>query len=194
MDITTRIQRKLGELNSEHGLLLLFILVATYMFVRAQAWTFNTKVFPQSMAALVIIGSLLVTFQDYLPGPLRKLVAESGAAFGDTEELEELEDEEDGTLGPDEIEMADYGRPLNPVLATAIFITGYAVLGFFFSLLVVSPVFVAVYLVWFRQPWPIVVGLAALALLLAYVFTTLIIVPIDRGTLVGDLLMIRGII
>jgi hypothetical protein len=166
------------------------------MFVRAQAWSFNTKVFPQSMAALVIVGTLLIIFQDYLPAPIRRLVAESGAAFGDTEDLEDLEDleEEDdgGTLGPDEIELADYGRPLNPVLATAIFITGYAVLGFYFSLLVMSPVFVAVYLVWFRQPWPVVVGLSALALLIAYVFTTLIIVPIDRGVLVGDLLMIRG--
>lgn len=159
------------------------------MYIRAQDWSFDTKVFPQSMAALVIIGSLLLFFQDYLPGPLRTLVAETGGAFGKTDELEEeLEDEAD----TEEFNMPDYGRPLNPVLMTAIFITGYAVLGYYFSLFIMSPIFAAVYLVWFRQPWWIVAILSALALVLAYAFVTMITVPVDRGVFVGDLLMIGG--
>lgn len=191
MDTKTKLKTLLDELNSEHGLLLLFIGTATYMFLRAQSWGFDTKVFPQAMAGAVIIGSVLVILQDYLPEPLRKIVAGSASAFAQTEELGEEMEQESDTESEEEA-MADYDRPLNPVIATAILITAYAVVGYLFSLLVASPLFVAAYLIWFRQPWPVVVLLSLLGLLIAYAFAEIIIVPVDRGVLIGDLLMIGG--
>lgn len=190
MDIPTELRTRLDRLNSEHAILLLFIVVSAYMFVRAQEWGFNTKVFPQAMAGAVIVGSLLLLVQDYLPEPVRRIVAGSGGAFGRTEELEEEIEKPDGEREESAAAAPGYDRPLNPVLFTAILVVVYAAGGYLFSLLVMSPLFVAAYLVWFRQPWPIVVGISLLGLLIAYGFASLIIVPVDRGVLVGDLLTI----
>lgn len=191
MDTTSKIRDRIGGLDSEQGILLLFIVISTYMFLRAQAWQYDTRVFPQTMAGLVIIGSLLLIFQNYLPEPIRKVVAGDTSAFQGTEDLEdEIEQEErsEEQTEEQESESGHYDRPLNPVLATALLILLYAGGGYLFSLLVMSPIFAAAYLIWFRQPWYIVVFLSLVALLIAFGFSSLIIVPVDRGILVGDLL------
>lgn len=191
MEIPRKLRTRIAYLNGEQGILLLFIGVSIYMFVRAESWGFNTRVFPQVMAGAVVVGSLLLLFQDYLPEPLRKVVAGDAGAFGKTEDLEEEIDRADAEAEADaDDDDTEYDRPINPVLFTAILITAYAAGGYLFSLLVMSPLFVATYLIWFRQPWHIVLGLSLVAVLIAYGFSSLIIVPVDRGVLVGDLLTI----
>lgn len=190
MDVMDSIRNRLRGLNSEDALLMLFMTVAAFMFVRANEWNYEARVFPRMMAAIVIVGCVLLLVRNYLPGPLRAIVVGEVSAFQGSEELEEdIEREEsDEGLGP------DYNRPLNPALATAILIVAYVATGYLFSLLLMSPLFVAAYLIWFRQPWPIVVFLSLLALAVGYVFAEVIIVPVDRGMLVGELLMIGGVL
>ena len=196
MDITAKIQNRLDGVNSEHGILLLFIGTSAYMFIRAESWQFNTKVFPQVMAGAVIVGSLLLLVREYLPTSLQQVVTGRVGAFQTTEDLEEEieEDEKAGSADVEEDGSIQYDRPLNPVLATGLLIVAYVLGGYLFSLFLMSPVFVAAYLLWFRQPWATVVFLSLLSLLIAYAFASMIIVPVDRGIIVGDLLMIRGVV
>lgn len=65
----------------------------------------NAAIFPQLMAQVVGIGSFLLLVQNYLPGPLRKFVAEEVSMTGSFEEsrtegigaIEGAEEEEDST-------------------------------------------------------------------------------------------------
>lgn len=192
MDTRKRLQQRFRDLTSEHGLLIMFLAVAGYMFVRAEAWGHNSRIFPQMMAGAVIVGTVLLLVQDYLPGPIRTIVTGEASAFGRTEV--EFEDElEEVRETPAEPEAPAYDRPVNPVLFTAVLITAYAVVGYLLSFLVASPLFAATYLVWFRKPWPLVLLLTLVAALIAFAFATVIIVPVDRGILVGDLLMLGGL-
>lgn len=169
----------------------MFLVVAVYMFVQAETWGHNSRIFPQMMAGAVIVGTALLLLQDYLPGPIRTIVTGEASAFARTEV--EFEDELEEVREPrEEPEEPTYDRPVNPVLFTAVLIIIYGVVGYLFSFLVASPLFAATYLVWFRKPWPLVLLLTLVAALIAYAFTTVIVVPVDRGILVGDLLVLGG--
>lgn len=188
MDILAEIQHRLRHLNSEHGLQILFLVVAIYMFVEAQSWARDSKIFPQIMAGGVIVGTLLLIVQDHLPEPIQMIVSGEAAAFSRSEA--EIEEQVDEIAEERDLDTTEYGRPVNPIVFTGILVTVYAVAGYLFSLLVVSPLFAAAYLIWFRKPWYFVVLLSIIAGVIAYAFTTIIIVPVDRGVLVGDLLLI----
>lgn len=188
MDVTKEIRHWLERLDSEHGLQILILLVAAYMFVEARAWGRDSSIFPQMMAGAVIVGTLLLLFQDHLPSPVRKLVSGEASAFKRTES--EFEEKLDQSIEAPETEPTDYDRPLNPVVFTAVLISVYAVAGYLFSLLVASPLFAAAYLLWFKKPWPLVLLVAVVAGVIAWAFAKVIVVPVDRGILVGDLLYV----
>ena len=60
-------------------------------------------------------------------------------------------------------------------------------------MLVMTPLFALAYLLWFDRPWYTVVFITALTIVLAYAFSTVLIVPVDRGMLVGDLLYLAPV-
>jgi len=180
------VQEKSDDLTSEHALLVFLVVVSGYMLIRSLQWSRTTAIFPQFVGSATLIGALLLLARDYLPEPLQTVVTGSTSITGsqgseDVAAEREKEREESYESGiPD--------RPLSPALFTGILITLYIALSFLFSMFLMTPLFVIAYLVWFGQPWYMIVFLTALAAVLAYAFSTILIVPVDRGVFVGDLL------
>lgn len=183
---------KLEEWDSEHGLLIFMIAVSGYMVIEANQWSRTSAIFPQFAGTATLIGSVLLLFRNYLPEPVYSVVAGSTAIFeqsgeeAESQQEERQQEREEAGL----TESREVDRPLNPSLFTAILITVYIGASYLFSMLLMTPLFVVAYLVWFRQPWYTIVFLTALAAVLAYAFTTILIVPVDQGIYVDDLLFI----
>lgn len=70
--------QRLEGITAEHVLLvtLLGLSVVFYVDPILKDYPENAAIFPQLMAQVVGIGSFLLLIQSYLPGPLRKIVAE----------------------------------------------------------------------------------------------------------------------
>jgi hypothetical protein len=180
------------EWDSEQGLLIFMVAVSAYMVIEANQWSQTSAIFPQFTGIATLVGSLLLLFREYLPQPLYAVVAGSTMIFEQSEEAAEDQQEERRQereeMGVTESE--ELNRPLNPSLFTGILITVYIGASYLFSMLLVTPLFVIAYLVWFRQPWYTILVLTGLSVVLAYAFTTILIVPVDQGIYVDDLLFV----
>lgn len=183
------VQGKFDNLTSEHGLLVFLIVISGLMMIRSVEWSQTTAIFPQFVGSATLLGAVLLLVRNYLPEPLHTVVAGSTSITGGQESeniAEEKEEQRDAEAETYESGIPD--RPIGPALFTGILITLYIGLSFLFSMLVMTPLFALAYLLWFDRPWYIIVFITALTLVLAYAFSTVLIVPVDRGMLVGDLL------
>ncbi|RMB25027.1 tripartite tricarboxylate transporter TctB family protein [Haloplanus aerogenes] len=182
------VQEKFENLTSEHALLVFLVVVSGFMVARSFQWSRTTAIFPQFVGSATLIGALLLLARDYLPEPLHTVVTGSTSITGGGQS-DEMRAEKEAEAGEHrESNVPD--RPVPPALFTGILVTLYIGLSFLFSMFIVTPLFVVAYLVWFERPWYMIVFLTALSIVLAYAFAQILIVPVDRGVFVGDLLYI----
>jgi len=164
--------------GSERILNLLFAAVAGYMIVESLSFGPVAGLFPQLMGGVVFVGSVLLLFREYLPGPLYTFVAK------DTELVNTYQnDMSEGApeVGNEDERTAD--RPVSPSTFTGLAIGGYLLASFLFGMLWMSPLFVLVYSRWFEQPWLLTVLLMIIAFLTAYAFTIILNLPVNEGIL-----------
>lgn len=76
----------LRKITAERILLVGLLVVSAYMFVEAAEFRDPSGMFPRFIAAITIIGALMLLFQQYLPGPLQDFVSESDDIFKSYEE------------------------------------------------------------------------------------------------------------
>lgn len=161
----------------------------------------NARVFPQMTASVVFVGSLLLLVQNYLPGVLQTIVAESVNITTDDspseaeEELasheEEAETEEELTPREEEVDSAgpkrtlgqEYGYEINDTVFMMVASTLYFFAGWAAGFLFVTPLFVFGYTTWFRARSLIRIGLAALATAIIYLFIEFLVMPFDQGAI-----------
>ena len=192
----------------EHALLLFFLGVAVYMFVESYSLSERAATFPRFTAALTIVGASLLLFRAYLPGPLQRLVTDSGGAFDDvageaTETVDGAEelDEREPDAKPEERRADDpvvrTDRPgtatetryvdlhwfwMNGALFTGLMTTVFVVLSYIAGMLWAAPIFVAGYLTAMRRPWYITTAFTVLAFFTAFAFYYLLGINIADGT------------
>lgn len=85
----------LERATMEHALLLFFLVVAGFMFIESYSFTDRAAAFPRFTAGATIVGTLMLLFRSYLPGPLQRLVMDTGGSFDsvvDDELQEEIEE------------------------------------------------------------------------------------------------------
>lgn len=186
------------RVDMERVLLLVMILVSGYMIWESYDFSIESAArFPRLTAGAVLIGALLLFFQNYLPKPIQSFVGEEVEMLSAEEEVTERGeqstperegqsvDEREETEGKGEVEsepsISTVGRPIHDSLFTALSGIGYGVLGFAIGILWASPIFVFVYTLWFRRPWYQVIGLSILGFLIAYGFMTTLGVPMNEG-------------
>lgn len=179
-------QEKFENLTSEHALLVFLIAISGFMVAESFKWSQTTAIFPQFVGTATLVGALLLLARDYLPEPLHTVVTGSTSITGGAQSEEMRAEKEAEAETQRESNVPD--RPVPPALFTGILVTLYIGLSYLVSMFVVTPLFVIAYLVWFERPWYMIVFLTALAIALAYAFAQVLIVPVDRGVLVGDLL------
>ncbi|WP_435075529.1 tripartite tricarboxylate transporter TctB family protein [Halorubrum sp. HHNYT27] len=184
------VQQQLDNVDSEQILLGFLVVVSGAMVIQTFQWNQSSAIFPRYIGLATLIGSVLLLIRNYLPEPFYTVVAGSTSITGgsrETDQVQAKKDEEDQSGGPS-TELPD--RPLSPAVFTAVLITLYIGLSYLFSMFLMTPLFVIAYTAWFEQPWYMIAFLTGIGTLLAYAFTTVLIVPVDRGVYVGDLLQI----
>lgn len=208
----SKLTSKFREATAEHVMLVVLVLLSLWFFTEpvarpeflyeaiygeARPYPDNARVFPQMMAAVVGIGSLLLLVRNYLPGPIHAFVAESVNIAGDIEE-ESIEDVEEATGSEMDEEEDDeeyekgeplhvkWGYDINNTVIMMVFSIVYFALGYAAGLLYMTPIFVFGYMYWFRVKWYKCLLLAVLATAIIYGFVEFLLMPFDRGQIIFE--------
>ncbi|MFC6838024.1 tripartite tricarboxylate transporter TctB family protein [Halomarina ordinaria] len=158
-----------------------------YVVPDVEDYARNASIFPQYTGAFVIIGSLLLLFGKYLPGPLQKFVTEEvSITSGDTTKefapsAEEEDDVEEDDDEPRETIGTDLGYHINDTVVMMVFSTLYLVVGYAAGMLYVTPLFIIAYTQWFKVRWVVSIFLAVLATVIIYLFVEYLLIPFDQG-------------
>lgn len=181
-------------------MLVVLLLMGIVFYTRPifEGYPDNARIFPQLTSAVVIAGSALLLLRNYLPGPIRKYVAESVSITSGDEMVEDVTEEGDTaeSAEPPETERGhrtlgqQYGVDLNDTVFMMIMSTAYLILGYAAGLLYVTPIFVFAYTQWFKIRWYVGLGLAALATVVIYAFIVFLLLPFDQG----EILFTRGLL
>ena len=184
--------RRLSErFDQERVLLIVLILGSGFALVETFRFDISAAArFPRLTGSVVFVGALLIFFSKYLPEGLRAVVEESAGVFEADEEFEKRQQgaEEKQQAGADKVEsdrneFSTVGRLIHDSVFTAVVITGYAAVGFAVGILWATPLFVAAYGYWFKQPWYLTGVLAVIGFAIAFGFMSVLGVPLDRGEL-----------
>lgn len=157
----------------------LFLVTAIYAYWDAQEFPGSAALWPQLLSGFIIVGAGLLLLRPVLPIRIREYVGEPMDVINVDEEFQEGES--------DQLSETAVQRPINDTVFTALAISGYIVLAYLFGLLWATPVFVAAYTIWFRQPWHIVIFLSVLSFAIAYGFNELMFLEINEGLLFGGI-------
>lgn len=182
-----KITRVKESVTMEHVMLVFLLILSAVFFLEPliEEYPEDARVFPQLTSAAVFIGVSLLLLRNYLPGPLRAVVAENVTITSESSELDDevQEEEDEGTVYEKETLGKEYGYEINDtrfMVSTAVvyFFAGWAV-GFFF----VTPIYVAFYTLWYKVSVVKSVLLAVLATVILWVFMEFLGMPFDQGNI-----------
>jgi uncharacterized membrane protein (UPF0182 family) len=194
-------QSILERVTAEHVLLVTMIGLGVIFYVEpvVQDYPSDARVFPQLMATIVTVGSVLLLIRNYLPGPIQRFVAENVSIAGDIEEagseeieeivegevedIDEAEEEDDGGIKDPPLHV-EWGYDINNTIIMIVFSSVYFALGWAMGFLYVTPFFVFAYTYWFRVKWYKSVLLAILATGIVYGFIVFLLMPFDEGNII----------
>ena len=161
-------------------LLLFFGGVSAAMFILSFQYPFAASIFPQLTAGIVIVGVLLILFNQILPGPIKTIVMDDSSALQRDEF--KTDQDEPKPIGENETaaENEEWGWGDDTVI-TAILFSGYIFVGYLIGLLWASPIFVYIYARWFDQSRLIRWSLVIIAFLLGLIFYIFLNLPVDSG-------------
>jgi len=168
-------------LTSEHVLLVVMLVIASYMFVESFSFSQSAAFFPRLMSGVTVVGTSLLLVRNYLPGALHEYVAESTdmmSGYSPDEVEAEEEDNEETDWDPSR------GRPISASAFTVFVLIAYVLGAYYIGLLWVTPVFVFVYASWFRLGWISRIALSVVGTGIVYVFMIVMEVDFAQGFLV----------
>lgn len=168
--------------DSERGLILLFLTISGAMFFEAGSYGSTAGLFPRLTAGVVIVGTVLLLLQNYLPSWLYAFVAEPSSLIKTDRDFGGDTEEEDASAEP-EAKTRDLDRPIEPSTFTALGVGLYVLLSFLFGMLWITPLFAAVYSRWFKQSWLVTAFLVVLTFAMAYAFMSVLNLPLTEGAL-----------
>lgn len=176
-----------GNYSDEHILLCIFLAISVIGLVLSYNYPPQTALFPRMTSAVVLIGTVLLLFRDYLPKFLKDIVTqEERLIAGGSEDIQETtEQNHESETGPDR--RRKYILKQEHVILT-IFIIIYVLVGRVIGLLYASPLFVLSYLIWTRQPLRDVILITTLVVIITILFMEYANVPVQDG-LLWDMLL-----
>ncbi|WP_175459781.1 tripartite tricarboxylate transporter TctB family protein [Natronorubrum sediminis] len=163
----------------------LILLVSGYMLYEAQSFGGASQRFPQLAAGATVLGTVLILARNFIPPSLEeRLFPEKDDSGG----MLDVDDVDSETSAPVESKTGKFG--IHGGLFTGVIMVLYASLGLLFGFLLVTPLFIALYMYWFDHPWYSVVGMAILGLIITSVFVDIFRIPVHEGHL---LILIGGL-
>jgi hypothetical protein len=160
----------------------LFLVLGVYAYWEARTFGGQTDLWPQLLSMIIVLFSALLLVRNWLPERLREFMSEPS-------ELVQVDQEFSGSETDEEVdaENAEAGldRPIPPTVFTGLSIVGYIVISYLVGILWASPVFVAVYMLWFEIRPIVVVTMSALSFVIAFGFMRLLFLELDQGIIFG---------
>jgi len=165
----------------EVGLLVLFIIVSTYMFVEGRNYSNVIGLYPRVLSAVVLVCSLLLLFRNVLPEPIQEYVTESDGTLGSATEMPD-----DAALDGDDVTSASHspdGNTSSGQIVLTLLIGGYLLLSYLVGMYFATPVFVLMYGLVHDLGWLWTAALTVLASAIAHVFLVVFNAPLTSGIL-----------
>lgn len=168
-----------GSISEETVLVGIIFVLSSLMLYEAQSFGTASQRFPQlaSAATAVLAGLLLV--RNFLPSRVEELLFLSDES--DSSGLMGVDQDEEDTIETESEEPKRGKFGIHGGLFTGVLTIVYAALGIVFGFLLVTPLFIAIYMYWFDHPWYSVIGMALLGLIITYVFVTTFRIPLNDG-------------
>lgn len=174
---------RVPDINSEDVLLVVFLCVGIFMYVSAEEFGSTASLFPRMTSGVVIVGSIMLLFENYMPSIIQTYVAETTEVFGtpdiDEADIEDSNDSKDTTQNRD-----DESRMISPSAFTSLSVFGYLITSFLFGMLWMSPIFAFIYSSWADHRWYMRIGLTVLSFAMAYGFMTILNLDLTNGWLI----------
>lgn len=165
------------RVTPETGLLVIFLVTATYMFVESFVFAREVALFPRFAAFVTMIGAALLLARNYLPERLREAVADSSGVF-DHYAAEDTDGDDDAVeMGMGTAADEDMQTKKQVILVGLIVV--YGILGYLIGLVWATPIFILAFAVVFKLPLVMTLLLPILGLLIAIAFN--LILPTDIG-------------
>lgn len=169
---------KSSSTNEETVIVVIIFVLSSYMLYEAQSFGTASQRFPElaSAATAVIAGLLLV--RNFLPSRVEEILFPSGESSG---AVLGVDPDEEDTTETESVEPKIGKFGIHGGLFTGVLTVVYAALGIVFGFLLVTPLFIAIYMYWFDHPWYSVIGMALLGLIITFVFVTTFRIPLNDG-------------
>ncbi|SDR13813.1 tripartite tricarboxylate transporter TctB family protein [Natronobacterium texcoconense] len=182
----------------EHVLLLFFLVAGAYMYHGANEFSSDAATFPRLTAGTTVVFSALLLARNYLPAPVRSIVAEPMQVLGEDDADRSSEERADDVEIDDaadssgdattETSSATYtyeiDDPRGPAVTSALCVV-YVALTFTIGMLYATPIFVALYALWARMRWYETLALAGVSFGIAYAFFLVVSPEIAVGWYTG---------
>lgn len=174
---------RMQNINSEDVLLVIFLSIGVFFYISAEDFGSTAGLFPKMTSAVVIIGSIMLLFENYMPAFLQTYIAESTEVFG-APDIEEVDTEAATDVENTTEERSEESRVISPSAFTSISILGYFISSLLFGMLWVTPLFAFIYSSWANHRWYIRIGLGIMSFVMAYGFMTILNIDLTNGLLV----------
>ena len=174
---------KLDSVTEETVLVGMIFVLSGYMLYEAQSFGGASQRFPQlASAATVIIAGLLLARNFLPPGVTERIFPNIDS---DSSGMLGVDPDEEDTTENESVEPKVGKFGIHGGLFTGLLTVAYAALGLAFGFLLVTPLFIAIYLYWFDHPWYSVIGMALLGLIITNVFITTFRIPLNDGIIMA---------
>lgn len=165
------------RVDTERALVIFFLVIGGSMF--ALTFTFDSSsaaLFPRITAAVIVIGAVLLLFQNALPERARQLVAEP-VSIGTPD------DKYESTAGGKDESPLPTTRQVPDTVATFSLLLGYIGLSFLIGILWATPVFSLLYSWWFDQSRLVTGIVFVTSFVIVFAFYFLVNAPLEDGLL-----------
>ncbi len=166
------------ELDTERALLLFFLVLGSALFALTFTFEYSTAaLFPRLTAGAIIIGSVLLLAESWLPAPLQRVVAEP-VSIADPDD--EFDSAAEPAAATDELPTT---RGVPDAVATFGLLLGYLLTSYLIGILWATPVFTLAYSWWFGQSRRTTAIIFTTAMVIVFAFYFLVDAPLEDGLL-----------
>ena len=179
----------IAKIDQEHLLLAFFLIPAGYVLVESRNFSSQVGFFPRLSAVGVIIFSLLVITNKYMPDYLVPEGHESNSDGTTSKSKSSIKSEKDGAE-KGSMQKNKIQKNSKRGLKLSIWSGTYLFTSYLFGFLWITPVFVLIYSYMRNLSVIEALAMSAISLIIAYSFMTVTRVPIDEGIVSLDIFTI----
>lgn len=170
------------RIDTEQALTVFFLITGLSLFALTFTFEFTgAALFPRLTAGVIIIGSLLLLFQERLPRQFQQFVTQSVSIAEPVDEFESQIEEKTARRESDD--LIPTTRGVSDAVATYVLLLIYIGMSFLIGIIWATPLFALLYSWWFDQSRRITIVIFVTSLVIVFAFYFLVNAPLEDGLL-----------